>query len=212
MAKRVTVIILLVLTQVCGPSAARALQPHERSGWYGGLGFGPARGAVHVAEEEGVWWDTGSTPQIRLGKMLSSRFGLGLDVQTWFNEFGSAGEDLPLQLKIRITGNIWALAGSWFPGAPDSFWGGFFARAGVGPAIANYAAAIPDPSDPTGGREIQVRIDEWGWGVMIALGYEFRISRHFAAGLQISSNYLWINEEIERVWFGGPVLQLLWYF
>ena len=85
-------------------------------------------------------------------------------------------------------------------------------RAGAGPAIANYALAIPDPSDPTGAREIQARFDEWGWGALLAVGYEVRVSRHFAAGLQVSSNNLWIDEDVRRVWYGGPVLQLLWYF
>jgi len=119
---------------------------------------------------------------------------------------------VPIQIKFRVTGNLWALAGTWYAGPPEAFWGGFFVRAGAGPAIANYALAIPDPSDPTGAREIQARFDEWGWGALLAVGYEVRVSRHFAAGLQVSSNYLWIDEDVRRVWYGGPVLQLLWYF
>jgi hypothetical protein len=194
-------------------SSARALEAHDRAGWYLGLGFGPARGAVFVAGEPGgELWETGSSPQIRLGKMLGRRFALGLEAQTWFVEGGTAGEDLPIQLKLRLTGHLWALAGTWFPGRPDSFWGGFYARAGAGPAIANYAVAIPDPDDPESGQELQERVDEWGWGLVVALGYELRVTRHFAAGLQVSSNYLWIHEEVDRMWYGGPVLQLNWYF
>ena len=190
---------------------AHALQPHERSDWYFGLGFGPARG-VAWTNDEGWFWDTGASPQIRAGRMLGRRFSVGIDAQTWFNEIGTAGDDVPLQLKLRLTGHLWALAFSWYPGEADGPWGGFFTRAGAGPAIANFALAIPDPEDPLGARELQARIDEWGWGMLLAVGYEARISQHFAAGLQLSSNHLWIDETISRVWFGGPVLQFLWYF
>jgi hypothetical protein len=206
--------VVLLWSSTLWAPAARALEPHERQDWYLGLGFGPVRGAIE-ADDEGteVWlWDWGASPQIRFGKNLGRRFALGMEVQTWFTEAGTAGDDLPIQLKLRFTGNLWALAGTWYPGPVDGFWGGFFVRAGAGPAIANYALAIPDPADSTGGREIQARIDRWGWGAVVAIGYEIQVSKHFAAGVQASSNFLWIDADIRRMWYGGPVLQLLWYF
>lgn len=210
--KAIANLITIVALVASANPAALALESHERSGWYAGLGFGPARAALQARDGDSWIWDTGSSPQIRGGKLLGQHFGLGLEAQTWFTEFGTAGDDLPLQLKIRMTGHLWALAGTWYPGSPESAWGGFFVRAGAGPAIANYAAAIPNPQDPEGGEEIQVRIDEWGWGLVAAVGYELRVTRQFVAGLQVSSNHLWIDREILRVWYGGPVLHFLWYF
>ncbi len=207
-------ILALVIVAALAPPS-RAVAQAERGAWYAGVGFGPARGALHgrlFQETREWWWSTGSTPQIRFGRVLGRHFALGLEAQTWFSEFGTAGNDLPLQLKLRFTGHLWALAGSWYPGPPDTFWGRFFVRVGAGPAVANGAAAIPDPSDPQGAREIQARIDEWGWGVVVVLGHEVRVARNFAAGLQISSNHLVIRDDVETVWYGGPSLHLLWYF
>jgi len=208
---RVLLVIVPVLAALIPP--AQAAELHDRAGWYLGLGFGPARGAIWDSEQsDAVLWDTGSSPQVRLGKGLGQHFALGVEVQTWFVEGGTLGDDVPLQIKLRFTGNLWAVAGSWYPGSPDSFWGGFYLRAGAGPAIANYAAAVPDLEEPETGQERQARFDEWGWGLVGTVGYELRVTRHFAAGLQVSSNYLWIDEDIDRMWYGGPVLQLNWYF
>lgn len=199
--------------------STEAAELRRDAGWTGGLGFGPSRGALYPSGADADIWATGSSPQIRVGKMLGDSFSLGLEFQTWFIEVGTAGdwytqvdgEDLPIQLKLRLTGHVWGIAGTWYP-ASQGFWSGVFARVGTGPAIANFALAIADPADPTGAREIQARIDEWGWGAIFVLGYEVPVSRSLAAGVQFNNNYLWIDEDIDWIWFGGPSLHLTWYF
>ncbi len=211
MKKIAFALLATFLAGVGTPATTCALESHERAGWYFGLGFGPARSVVTDSENHKIWL-TGTSPQIRFGKLLGDAFALGLDAQTWFGEYGTVGDDLTVQLKVRVTGHLWALAGTWYPGDPQSAWGGLFVRAGTGPAIANVAAAIPDPTEPESGQELQSRVDNWGWGVLAAVGYAARVTRHFAAGVQISGNHLWIDENVERFAFVAPTLHLIWYF
>lgn len=202
----------VAVAAVLAATDASAEASHHRTGWYAGLGFGPARGSVWLTGlDDPIIERTGSSPQIRAGRMLDRRFGLGIEAQTWFVEGGTIGDDVILQLKARFTGHLWALAGTWYPG-DTGFWRGFFVRAGAGPAIANYAIAIPDPEDPESGQELQTRIDEWGWGLVAAVGWEVPVSPHFAAGVQFSSNHLWIGDNLDRLWFGAPVVHLGWNF
>ena len=57
------------------------------------------------------------------------------------------------------------------------------------------------------------RTDETGLALNAQLGYEFRITRSFAAGLGVGINYLSIGEEIYDSAYYFPVtLTGLWYW
>ena len=185
----------------------------NRSGWYAGLGFGPSRAVIEPQGEESEIWVTGAAPQYRFGRFLDKWVALGVESRGWFAEVGTAGDELPLQIKGRFGAHIWPLVVTLIPAPAQGSWSGLHLSAGVGPAIANFALAIPDPSDPEGAREIQVRIDEWGWGLFGTAGYEFPVSRSFAAGFQLAINHAAIEEKyLRRVWYGGLEMRFAWYF
>jgi hypothetical protein len=218
MARAILALVGVLLLSQAAP--ASALKPHERGGWAFGLGFGVGAGDIRTVTGDDDRWDEAVIPQLRLIKNFGNHWGVGFEHHNWFYEFGTEGE-VEQALKIRTAMQTFTLSLSWYPGNPQNAWGGLFFRAGFGPALANLALAIPEPGNPE--EETQLRQDEWGWGVNIGVGYEFRLTRSFAAGFFISGDYLSISDHsgsdlqfgqqiFDEGRFGSTALHFLWYF
>jgi opacity protein-like surface antigen len=102
-----------------------------------------------------------------------------------------------------------------YPGRTTNWTSGFLAT-GAGLAHARLSALEPYPggSNEWGeSYEVVAKTDESGWGLLVGVGYELRISTHFAVGLVIDFNYLEFEDEIlDQARFIPGGLNLNWYF
>ncbi len=211
-----SLVVLLILGTA---PAVEAGQSHARPGWMIGIGLGVGNGEFTDSEGTTASADDGLTPQIRCGRMLGRHWQVGVEYQGWLTEVGATLEEPTEEgiagLKLRRSLQNWLLAATWFPGDENSGWGGFYLKAGAGYALGGTAVVLLEEDPDTGEieQEYGTRIDESGLGLVFGLGYEFRVTTTFAAGLAITANGQSIGEYfIDEATFGSVALVANWYF
>ena len=187
------------------PEKVLAGIPHERGGWLLGMSYGYGRGRMKaLGNQDEYKFHDGVTPQIRFGHMLGNHLALHMEYGGWMLEDGILPD------KLRISMQDVVLAATWFPGNSGSAWGGFYLRAGAGLGWAS--AALIEINDDLE-QEFSRRKDETGLGLQFALGYEWRIARHTAAGLGLSLQHLDIGGDIfQSTTFVPVTFSLGWYW
>ncbi len=174
---------------------AFALRYHERPPWFVGVGYGIGRGTFVDPADEKSGYRSGVNPQVRFGRMVGRHFMLGANYTGWVIEFGN------VPTKIRRSLQSAALAVTVFPGNPKGPTGGLYLRAGGGPGWTGTAEVEIVPG---GKQEHGTRVDEWGFGAVGEVGYEFWITSYCAAGLIASYSYFGIDERIvDHAWFAS---------
>ena len=203
-----TLVSLMVCLQA-GPSSA--LKPHVREGWLVGVSYGYSEGNIDWATLDQGAYKGGAVPQIRFGRMFSPKLALGLEYHGWMLEKGTVEIG-----KIRSSLQSVTLAATWYPGQPGSALEGFYVRGGAGYGWVGltHVEIDEEPQDHVPiEQEHGTRKDESGLGLNFQLGYEFRLSRTFAAGLGLGFDYLSINEEIYKSAYYFPItLTATWYW
>jgi|GEM_PF-1985069 len=210
------VILAMVLVMVLLPiHQAKALAPNERGGMIFGIGLGYSPGKVTFTQgTEGdavaTDWKTGATPQIRIGyAVIRDRLSLTLTNQQWMYEQGILADD-----KLRVNTQNWSLVFTYFPGNPQTFAGGIYILAGGGISNSRLTLLEPSPDDPYGNMFEEVfKQDERGTSYQIGAGYEFRLTRLFAAGVSVSYIHHPVDGAIFQDTTAIPVnLTLNWYW
>jgi len=199
------VLLTVAFLSILPVDRAMAGHPHQRDGWLLGMSYGYGRGRIK-AFDSGDQYDfhDGTTPQIRFGHMLGDHLALHVEYGGWMLEDGILPD------KMRISMQDVVLAATWFPGSPQSAWGGFYLRAGAGLGWAS-AALIEINEDLE--QEFSQRKDETGLGLQFAFGYEWRIAHNTAAGLGLSLQHLDIGGEIfQNTTFVPLTFSLGWYW
>lgn len=206
------ILLALVSLMVClqaGP--ASALKPHVREGWLVGVSYGYSEGNIDWGSVDQGAYKGGAVPQIRFGRMLSRKLALGVEYHGWMLEKGTVEKG-----KLRSSLQSVTLAVTWYPGNSGSALEGFFMRGGAGYGWAGLTEVEIDEIPPEHvplEQEHGTRKDESGLGFNFQLGYEFRLSRAFAAGLGLGFDYLSINDEIYKSAYYFPVtLTATWYW
>jgi len=199
---------LAVFGCVAAPRDARALRTHERPAWNIGLGMGYGRGTLETPGGSRDRYQNGAAPQIHIGHQLGQHFMLGVQYEGWMVEFGGVRDTLGV--KFRRSLQNFALAGTWFPGNPQSAWGGVYLRGTTGIGWASTAVSEVHKDQP---QHNAPRLDEWGMGISASLGYEFRIAKDFATGLSVNFAGFDIGEQIvDRGGFSALLMHLNIYF
>jgi len=193
-------------------SPAAAMHPHPREAWSVGVGFGYSDGNFEFGPElDGVQGrsTTGISPQVRFGRMLGQNFMLGLNYEGWVIEAGDVTQpDVDERVRLSLQGVSLGL--TWFPGDPHTAAGGFFVRGGAGFGWGRFVVSLIEPDLE---QKQELAINETGLVLNTAVGYEFRVSRHFAAGASLNANYLDIGKDIfDRGWFFPATFVLNWYW
>ena len=174
-----------------------------------GLGYGLGSSKITAGPalnrlESG--WEEGVSPQIRFGRMLGRRLMIGYDQRQWMDEQGFGVN------AVRASLQNFAASLTLFPGNPENETGGIYLRGGVG--FANARVAVTE--DAVGGLDsthTEQHLDEGGLGLMLGGGYEFRIMRSVAAGLEVSAYHQSIDGDVfDQTWFLPVSLNLAWYF
>jgi hypothetical protein len=129
------------------------------------LGIGWARPEIDGVSES---WETGLAGNARLGYGISESWLVGLEFNAWGREDGG---------KRRSFTNT-LLVASFYPKG-----GSFGFRAGFG----GGQASLRVEAEETG----QYRfIDDWGWGVLLGMGYEWRLGGPLALGATFDASYV----------------------
>jgi opacity protein-like surface antigen len=195
------------LSVAAGPSLAG---PYTRAGWVVGVAYGPGQAKIHGADSLATGWLLGPAQSIRIGRMFGPLVKLGYEHQAWLREQGFQS------LKIRAGTQLEALAATAYLGQPGSAWSGLYVTAGGGYAHCRLTLLEPlAPGESPIGETYEVVSlkDEFGWGGFAGMGYEFQISRTFAAGVMLSYNHLDIGDEIyDTADFVPLVANLNWSF
>ncbi len=217
LCRRLALLVFLLVLSLA--LSAEAGQLHARPGWMVGIGLGIGDGEFTDSEGTTGKADNGLTPQMRVGRMLGRHWQLGVEYQGWLTEVGATLEDTTeagiAGIKLRRSLQNWLLAATWYPGNEASAWGGFYLKAGAGYALGGTAAVLLEENPDTGEIEQEhgERVDESGVGLVFGLGYEFRVTSTFAAGLAITANSQDIGEYfIDEASFGSAALVANWYF
>jgi hypothetical protein len=207
---RITIAITLAAILVCCCGSADALKYQERSPWMANVGIGIGKGRFDDIDDTQRVYRSGAVPQIRFGRMLGRHFMVSLNYQGWILEFDRSGDIVLEDAKIRRSLQDFTLGLAWFPGNPESAWGGLYLRAGAGAGWAG-TAIIPVHEDEA--QEHGERHDDWGTGYLAEFGYDFWISNDAAVGLIASYNYFDLDGDIVKTaWFTSMNLTLSLYF
>ena len=118
--------------------------------------------------------------------MVTPKLALTFDYQGWMLEDG----DLTVfPARFRQGLQIWGLGLTWYPGDPETAWGGMYFRLSGGPALANFAITTIPGEDPTDSHGDEERLDEWGWGIGSSVGYEFFVTDTVGIGPALNFAY-----------------------
>jgi hypothetical protein len=204
---RSTLLISLALTLFVADAQALEAPGRDR-GWALGLGFGMGRAYVdYLGGDISDKLREGANTEWRVGKMLGRNLLLSFDYQGWLLEDGDLNQ---LSARVRQGLQIWGPSLAWYPGNPETAWGGLVIRGAAGAALANLAITVLD-EDLIEFEE--ARLDEWGWGTSLSVGYEFFITETFAAGPMFNVGHLQIDEELmDRATWVTMSIHGTWYF
>lgn len=192
----------LAMAVLC-PGGKALAEDHVRDGWFIGMGYGYGRGVITASNEQDYSYRNGATPQIRFGHAVSEHFMAGLEYGGWMFEEGDAQE------KYRYSLQSVNAAVTWHPGPVDVFWGGFYARSGVGLAWGRAVIVEIEDQEQVSSRSL----DETGLGLIFQAGYEFRLTETVAAGASAGWSYLDIGKELfDQARYVPLALTLNWYW
>jgi hypothetical protein len=198
-----TLLCFVIVAGVSAPALALDTMGRVDQGWTLGIGFGMGRAHVdyfggEVAEDlrEGV------NTEWRIGKLLTPNLALTFDYQGWMLEEGDLTR---FPARFRQSLQIWGLALTWYPGNPETAWGGMYFRLSGGPALANFAITTVPGEDPSEIHGDQERLDEWGWGVGSSVGYEFFVTDTVGIGPSLNFAYQSIQTDDLDSTLGGAI-------
>ena len=203
-------LLIMALGLSAVPAASAPREPYVREGWVAGVAYGPARAKIQGSDSLNTEWLEGPAQSIRLGRMLNPSVMVSYEHQAWLREQGFQ------ELKIRAGVQLEALGVTAYPGRPGTAWNGLYLTAGGGYAHCRltFLEPLAPGESPIGNTyEPIFTEDEFGWGWYGGLGYEFRISRSFAAGVLMTYNRVEIGGSIyDNAQFVPLVASLNWNF
>ena len=177
----ILLLALIALVTLAGSSRA-ATHEHVREGFLLGfnLGGGSAQGQVEgdgfeVSTDDRVG---GVGVGLRLGYAVRPDLVLGVESGGWGRQ-----EDVILfgsEVTTTTTVVVSALAATWYPGE-----GGFFLRGGIGVGTYTETAELGN---------LEAEVSDSGLGLLLALGYEWRLGTRFALGPQLDFGYVNLGE------------------
>jgi hypothetical protein len=179
------------------PLPGRA-EPHVRNGIYAGAGYGADWGKVELDGNQKS--ESSGTLNLRLGWALKQNLLLGAEYMRWAKDYEYKTLDGNIPWSVTLSGVVAAV--TYFPGNE-----GFMLRCGLGVADASVDA------DATSISDVASYSPDPGLAVLLAAGYEFRLTTRFALGADFDVLYLAVSDDaLERAYVYGVNLQLNWYW
>lgn len=177
---------LLTLTCLAAPSVA-GTHPPDRNGFMIGFGVGGSSAGLEDADGR----EASGTFNFRIGYAVRPDLVLHYEGAAWSKTFDGALGDLTWTFSTNTA------ALTYYP--PNT---GLFLRGGVGFGTASAELAI-------GG--IKVSDDETGFGLLVATGWEWRLTDKFALAPQVEFDYQVLDQLGSANLIGGG-LNFNWYW
>lgn len=176
------------ISALCVAPAFATLHPHERHGFMIGFGLGGgSAGIKDVGERKG-----GGTGNFRIGYAVRPDLVLAFEGAAWSKTVREGVDD------VTWTFSTGAAALTYFPSNT-----GVFIRGGLG--FGTASAQIVE-------NNVRVSADKTGLGLVVAGGYEWRLTKKFAIGPQVEFTYQHEGGAIESTNVIGGGLNLNWYW
>src|SRR5712672_1331174 len=159
------VLVVLVVMMCAGWPLSVAAEPHVRTGFCAGVGFGLE--SVAWSDEDGRRPAEGSgAANARVGYALKPDLVLGVEFWGWAKSYQFSTSTLPVPVDVKLASTTACV--TYFPGA-----GGFFVRLGVGFA---YGRVTQDPP-PSVTNVPHLEESRKGFAAEVAPGYEWRVAK-----------------------------------
>jgi len=153
-------------TILCAAASVQATtHPHDRNGFV--IGFSLGGGSAGI--KDGDSREGGGTGNFRIGYAVRPDLVLHFEGTGWTRTFAEPIGD------VTWTFSTYGASATYY--VPNS---GAFIRGGIGAGVANVELA-------SGG--VKVSADETGLGLVVAGGYEWRLTQKFALGPQVEFTY-----------------------
>ena len=191
-------LLVIALSLAAWPGTGRA-EPHTRTGWYAGLGYGGCWANVDLAGIRESEW--AGTVTLRAGRALRQDLLLGGEFIRWAKDYTLATPDGYIPVGVKLGGTVMAV--TYFPGNA-----GFMLRGGLGVALAEVRIDVPVP----GGVLSAVSPDP-GLAAVLSAGYEARLTARFALGAGFDVLYLGVRDDaMDSTYVYGLNSQFNWYW
>lgn len=195
----VFVVVCVLLGGALSDAHALRLRPHDRNGPYVGIGVGGgpvgASGGDQQAIDE-LGTSGGVNVNFRIGFALSDYITVGIESSGWAKKY-----DLEQSSELTVNFFFTGIAGTIYPKNI-----GFYVRGGFG--VATVSGKLTVPGEPDEEPE-----PSYGFGGIVATGYEWRLTQRLALGPQVEAAFLQPNGElIKDVWYLSFTAQANWYF
>jgi hypothetical protein len=181
------VIVALTVVLSAAPVARAGSHPPDRNGFMIGFGLGGASLGLEGAEER----EGSVTANFRIGYAVRPDLVIHYEGSAWAKMFETPVGDATWSFSTNT------VALTWFPSNM-----GLFLRGGAGLASARLDVE-------TGG--VTISDDEGGFGMLLAGGYEFRLTKKFGLALQAEYTYQSLDTLESANMFGGG-LGFNWYW
>jgi hypothetical protein len=178
-------VLSILATSVVVPCAG-ATWPHERDGFILGFNLGAGSAGINLANVDSDR-ESGLGGNGRVGYALSPQFALGLEGNFWTREVD--GEEWMF--------SVGAITATYYPGAQ-----GFYVRGGIGVGTMEYSV---DQGSFT------LTASDDGFGLLMAAGYEWRLTRRFSLGPQLDYGYGKIDDDLSMD-FLNVTAGMNWHF
>lgn len=179
-------IAAMVLGLLLPALAAAGQWPHERDGVLLGLNLGGGSAGVTVDSFDSDR-ETGAAASGRIAYAFDPQWAVGLEGNVWTKKVDNQ----------TWTFSVGGVAATFYPGGS-----GFFVRGGIGSGRVELEV-------DTG--SVQVTASDNGFGFLVGAGYEWRLTRKFALGPEISYAYADIADGFTLNYINTTV-GLNWYF
>jgi hypothetical protein len=201
-AIRQIIMMLFAAMLLAAPAATMAGDhEHTRSGFFVGFGLGSGNAAWDWTDP-----DTGRNPSensgilnFRIGGAVRDNLILGLEGTAWAKRWDVQNSSGAALGEITVTFVLTTFGVTFFPGN-----NGFYLKGGVG--VASAVPKIEFGTAPTSETDR-------GYGLLGALGYEWRLTQKFALAPQVEVAYLGIDGDVfQDVAIVDGSVQMNWYW
>ena len=190
----------LVMLACAGSPLVAEAAPHVRTGFCAGVGFG-FESVSWSDEDDRQPSENSGVMNARAGWAVKPDMVLGVEFWGWAKDVEVLAGDFVVPVEVQL-GAVTACA-TLFPDA-----GGFFVRLGAGLAYGQVTVEPP----PTVTEVVAGKKTRTGFAANIAPGYEWRVSKRLAIGLQGDIVYLGLGDPLHNAFGYGVNAQFNWYW
>ena len=192
MKRLLIVLIVIGLFVSYSQTAIAEPKPHDRNGFFIGFGLGGGSGGMEDVDDR----KGGGVGNFRLGYAITPEVTIGLESSAWIWQEEQSGIDLMVSFSVATFG------ATYWPGNK-----GVYLKGGVGFGTVSFEESVE-----TSLGTLKLENDDSGFGLLGAVGYEWRLTKKFALGPEVDFAYLNVGGDVGSANYVAGTLMLNWYW